>query len=112
MALVLPLLLWMLLNATLNRHSHLTATGTLVSHAHPFEKKQEGSSPFQSHSHTTREYLLLDLFHTILFSLGTAGAVMLFRQEVPISPLIGATHKIPCKEHYQVYHYHAPPLAT
>jgi hypothetical protein len=109
MTMLLPAFLWLLTNSTLNMHSHLTPVGTVISHAHPFQKNQAEPAPIQGHHHTPGELWLLDLFSILLFSLVTAATIQLISKDLPLTPKERAVHKVPVKEYYQVYHYHAPP---
>jgi len=53
------------LNSFFNTHSHQLADGTIVTHAHPYERGT-GSSPFESHHHTATELVFLaSLLHFI-----------------------------------------------
>ncbi len=40
-------------------HSHRMADGTLITHAHPYNKTND-SEPFKSHHHTQAEFLFLE----------------------------------------------------
>jgi tellurite resistance-related uncharacterized protein len=109
MMVLLPAFLWLLANSTLNRHSHLTSLGTIITHAHPFHKNKSAPAPFQGHHHSKKDLWLLDLFSTILLSLICAGSIEPIFRKLPPKTKINADHEVPVKEYFQVHHYHAPP---
>ncbi len=47
-----------LVNNSFFYHSHITADGKVISHAHPFNK-QSDDKPFKAHQHSKLELLLL-----------------------------------------------------
>lgn len=49
----------MISNRMLFIHSHKLADGTVVTHAHPYNKSDD-SSPFKSHNHTRAELLFTE----------------------------------------------------
>ena len=106
---LLPAMLWLFLNTTLNRHSHVLADGYIITHSHPFKKNQDSSSPLDNHKHTTRELLLFGLFSEIIFSIVTFLFLEPRFQELPQVLRVRMTHPMPVKKLFYVYHYHAPP---
>ncbi len=46
-------------NRTVFLHSHLQDDGTVITHAHPFDKSEKGE-PYKSHPHSSIDYYLLD----------------------------------------------------
>lgn len=50
--------LFQVFNKFIYTHTHVLADGTIVSHAHPYNK-QADSSPFKKHYHTKFEFVLL-----------------------------------------------------
>lgn len=59
LALVLVVVMGLLIaNKAAYIHAHEMADGTIVYHAHPFNKKND-SEPFKSHEHTDFEFWLL-----------------------------------------------------
>ena len=62
----------MIANKVLNLHLHKMENGSIVAHAHPFEKS-DGSTPYESHQHTDTELLLIQSFTTFLYT----GAIVL-----------------------------------
>lgn len=46
-------------------HSHLLSNGTIITHAHPYNK-QKDSSPFKSHHHSNGELCLLGVVTSFL----------------------------------------------
>lgn len=70
-AMLILLIGCLLVNQALYTHSHVLPDGSIVSHAHPFNKSQE-SKQGASHQHSTLEFFLLQnllmLFLVILVS--------------------------------------------
>lgn len=114
--LMLPAVCWLFFNTTANRHIHVMSGGYVISHAHPFHKDYQDAFPlngqeFPSHQHTKKELLLLSLFSELLFSIIT---LVILRPLIYASPQIRCfrmTRRAPSREHYQVHHYHAPPVS-
>ncbi len=71
-ALLIVIMGCLLINQALYTHTHVRPDGSIVSHAHPFNKAQE-SKQAGSHQHSSLEFLLLQslnlLFLTALVSL-------------------------------------------
>lgn len=63
--LVSPVMMWLFINSTLNRHSHIVG-GSIISHAHPYEKEAGANGPVQSHRHSEDELILFDRVSNIL----------------------------------------------
>ena len=63
----LSILLLNIFNNAVNVHSHKLENGEIVTHAHPFNH-QNNDSPFESHSHTNFEFLVLVHLNTFLIS--------------------------------------------
>jgi hypothetical protein len=47
------------LNNTLYFHVHLLSDGSIIEHAHPFNKHHESSKPCASHEHSSIEFIFL-----------------------------------------------------
>ncbi len=62
----IPLLAFLYYNQAANWHYHVTSSGVVVEHAHPFTNSQIPGTPYQEHEHSDFEYLVLaQLMHTI-----------------------------------------------
>jgi 4-amino-4-deoxy-L-arabinose transferase-like glycosyltransferase len=107
---LLPALIWLFVNATVNRHTHYLSEGYFVSHAHPYDKTPSNPVPREPHRHNEIEFLVINyiseplalalqlfVLHLILFSIDRFTGHILHHQE-------------PAREYYNVHHYHAPPL--
>ena len=57
--LLLPGLLWLFINATVNKHNHYLSGDYIISHAHPYDKTPSNPTPFGSHHHSGAELFLL-----------------------------------------------------
>lgn len=51
----------MVFNKVFYSHSHVKASGVIITHAHPFQKT-EGQNPASTHHHTSFEFSILDSF--------------------------------------------------
>jgi 4-amino-4-deoxy-L-arabinose transferase-like glycosyltransferase len=109
--LMLPALVWLFYNTTVNRHVHVLADGTVILQSHPFEKKSSSSDPLNAHHHSEKELMLLSLFSDSLISVITF---------LILRPFLGAcfqfivadpNHGAPARKYFQVHHYHAPPFS-
>lgn len=71
------LLFYFFLNFTVyaNFHYHITTSGSLIVHGHPYDKSQDHNSPIKAHSHSSNELLLyftlfnIELLICVLFLL-------------------------------------------
>ena len=61
----------LLVNQALYTHSHILPDGSIVSHAHPFNKTQE-SKHGAAHQHSSLEFKLLDQLNVLIFSVSAA----------------------------------------
>ena len=107
--LLLPAMMWLLFNTTVNRHIHVLSDGYIISHSHPFAKEQSDSIPFNMHQHTEKELLLLGLFSQIIFSLITLLILRPYLHTYSQKIRLHLTHTEPARKYFQVHHYHAPP---
>jgi hypothetical protein len=87
------------LNSFFNTHSHQLADGTIVTHAHPFERGT-GSGPFESHHHTATELVFLaSLLHFIpTIALLVVGLILFIWADIiqPYQLLVGQNpHGVP-----------------
>lgn len=62
-------------NQSVNLHTHKLIDGTVVSHAHPYNKTND-SAPIKSHHHTLTELLILEHFEVLFLSLFIAIALL------------------------------------
>jgi uncharacterized membrane protein SpoIIM required for sporulation len=96
------------LNSNLNQHYHKLASGSIVKHAHPYKKENSGV-PFQSHNHSSFEFLLLDNISIALFTF------IFFLLTLTLFPRFLNNAYFPILEIYKptdlyfLKNYHAPP---
>ncbi|MEN8227778.1 MAG: hypothetical protein ABFS38_06445 [Bacteroidota bacterium] len=107
--LLLPAMMWLFFNTTVNRHIHVLSDGYVITHSHPFAKNQTDSVPSTSHQHTEKELLLFSLFSEIVFSLISLLILRAFLHTYPQILRFRFTHLEPARKYFQVHHYHAPP---
>ena len=56
--LLIPAILVISFNTSVNRHYHITSNGLIIEHAHPFLRNTT-HLPFQKHKHTKAEFIFL-----------------------------------------------------
>lgn len=106
---LLPAVIWLFINATVNRHHHYLSGGYLVSHAHPYDKTPDPAGTPGSHQHSESELLLLSLVSnpvTIVCML-----LMAWLLQIMVYRLFNTFTSPPVmiRDFYQVHNYHAPP---
>ncbi len=109
MLLLLPAVMWLFFNATVNRHTHFLADGIVITHAHPFAATQSGLDTSQMHHHTKRELLLLSFFSVLTTTILMLLFLKPFLFALPQIIRIHNKHPEPVREYFQVNNYHAPP---
>jgi hypothetical protein len=108
--LLLPAVVWLFFNTTVNRHIHILSNGYVISHSHPFVKKQADSNPSKMHQHTEKELLLLSLFSDPVVVIISLLILRSFIQAFPQISRFRFTHQEPIRKYFQVHNYHAPPF--
>jgi hypothetical protein len=58
------------------QHSHILPDGSLVTHAHPFNKGND-NSPVKNHTHTSYEYYIIDNAN-LLFSVSILSIFLIY----------------------------------
>jgi len=109
---LLPAMCWLFINSAINWHYHQLTYGNIISHAHPYQKQNNETSPFQSHHHSDIEYIILELIcHLLFFITSLFAALSLFR---PFFNRIKSIYNLspPVKEFYFIRNYHAPPVSS
>ena len=109
--LLFPLVCWLFINNTANRHSHRLKAGNVITHAHPYDRNHTNKSPFQSHNHSDHELFILDLISNIAVILSIPLFISYFKkllvefkiQHKDISPYLS---------NYNVQKYRAPPVTN
>jgi len=61
----------LILNTAVFIHSHRLADGTIITHAHPFQKSKESNQPYKTHHHNNTDLFRLREISTYLFSIPT-----------------------------------------
>jgi len=107
---LLPAVIWLLFNTTVNRHIHILSDGYVISHSHPFVKEQADSNPSNPHQHTKKELLLLSLFSEFIFSIISLFILRPYLNTCPQIFRFRFNHQEPTRKYFQVHHYHAPPF--
>lgn len=73
--LALPLVMGLFFNQAANWHLHKLDNGMVVEHAHPFERSGNTNVPFQSHQHTSQDFIFLGMISNALTLLLVAFVV-------------------------------------
>jgi hypothetical protein len=107
---LLPAVIWLFVNASINWHVHILPGGYMISHAHPYKKAPSGSFPFERHDHTRAELVLFSLI-----SDPVAHIVILFFSGLCLISVLRIVKTRdhftePAREYFQVNNYHAPPF--
>lgn len=72
----LSIILLNLVNKSVYTHSHLTESGEIVIHAHPFDQHND-DSPLKSHNHSALEFLVLNALDIFTISIFLFSALKL-----------------------------------
>ena len=107
---LLPVLLLVFINSSLNRHIHKLSSGQLVSHAHPVFYKDQAGTTDSSHQHTKKELFIFELFSNILFLLTGLLLIGIIAFPGLNTELLFYNKARPVKEYYYLLNYHAPPV--
>lgn len=85
-ALLLFLTILLISNTAFNRHVHYYK-GHTISHAHPYEKTDEGSQPVKSHHHSDADFFIIDLITNLQVIAGFIiylTTILIFFREIGI----------------------------
>ena len=81
--LAIPAVMLLFYNQKANWHYHITDSGFIVEHAHPFKNSQLPDSPYQNHKHSDTEYFLLaqisQIATLLIVVVAIAGLIQLLR---------------------------------
>ena len=108
---LLPALSWLFFNSVYYRHLHVTHSGITISHAHPYNNTEDCSdSPFASHSHTDKEFLLYDIISNTILLIVIAAVISLLLLKIsqPEYKLI-FQERVDKSYHYLLQEYRGPP---
>lgn len=93
-------------NQSVNLHTHKLADGTIVSHAHPYNKTSD-SCPVKNHHHTLTGLLILNHFKIIFLSIFIAIALL----RTPKLVIRNTQEELHFEPHYIHYTFgRAPPF--
>jgi hypothetical protein len=106
----MPAMIWLFVNASVNKHDHLQSNGYIITHAHPFTKTPSESGPVKSHHHSDSELLFLSIISDPATTVITFFFLVFTCCALPLIFNLGLYNSLPVKEYYQVHHYHAPPF--
>ena len=106
---LLPAVLWLFINATVNKHNHFLSEGYIISHAHPYDKTPSNPDPLDPHHHNGLELFLLSLVSDPLTTTSIVFLLVLFLLAVMLMSRPRYDVVVPIMRLYQVRNYHAPP---
>ena len=106
----MPAVIWLFVNATVNRHSHLLAGGYIITHAHPFDRIPADQGPYKSHDHSEKGLFFLSLISDPAAPLATIAVFSFLCALTRRIFKMNLYYPLPFKEYYQVHNYHAPPF--
>lgn len=111
---IVPFLLLFFFNRVANRHFHILPSGLVIEHSHPFSKNTSSNSPFQNHSHTEFEIIVLTVITTlsgfllVLFVMGQG----IVKQIRPFLSTISSQKNFSDSPFSQSYPRRGPPFHT
>ena len=105
----LPAVIWVFVNATINRHTHHMPDGFYVSHAHPFNKTSSDPDSDRSHQHSKTEILLLSFFSDPVTTVILSFFFSVFLYAFTLAPKRTQNYSEDLRKYYQVLNYHGPP---
>ena len=106
--LLFPLVCWLFINNTANRHSHQLKAGNIITHAHPYERNHTNKSPLQSHHHSDHEFFILDLISNIIVIISIPLFISYF-QKLLVEIKIQHNGILPYLYNFNLQKYRAPP---
>ena len=107
--LLLPAVIWLFINATVNRHNHYLSGGYIISHAHPNDTTPSNPDPLNSHHHNGLELFLLSLVSDPITTTAIVFLLVLFLLALMLMFRPHYEVMVPVRRLYQVRNYHAPP---
>jgi hypothetical protein len=82
----LPLVMWLFFSQSAFWHFHVTPSGIIIEHSHPFTNNSFPDSPFQKHHHSDFEYSTLSQLSNVLSLVVIIMAVILVLQQNQLKP--------------------------
>lgn len=64
-------------NQSVNMHTHILNDGSIISHAHPYQKTDD-AKPVTSHSHNMKEFSFINQLSVLFTAIFIALAILLF----------------------------------
>ncbi|HKK63518.1 MAG TPA: hypothetical protein VJ951_13215, partial [Bacteroidales bacterium] len=92
---IVPLLVFMLINQSVNLHYHKSDEGVVISHSHPYAKSDNsGEDPYSHHKHTKSQFFILAQLTS-----GFAPLIIF----LAISFVLFASHRSPVRLFFQSF---------
>ncbi len=86
--LLIGLVLLLVANKTFYTHSHLLDDGTIVTHAHPYDKGAD-KAPFKSHQHSSIEFTCFSFFSFLPFIGGIDSLSTFIQSKITLATPLG-----------------------
>ena len=109
-ALLVPVVMLWFFNSVNYRHYHKLPDGSVIAHAHPYNKKSSDTKPFKTHNHTSAELFFLSFFSNPVLILALLffciGKELFFSKSI----IHHFSTNLPVKRFYPNRNYRAPPF--
>lgn len=95
-------------NNVFNYHAHILLNGSVVYHAHPYNKAAEESNPSTKHHHTDNDLLLVHSLNHFIYV--TANTITIDPDVYLVETVIDFNQYHKIDSHYSLQSLRAPPL--
>ncbi len=92
---LIGLILFFIINKILYTHSHILSNGTVITHAHPYDKSAD-NSPFKSHQHGSVELVILSAVSFLPAIYLTFFLAIISQKTYLIIPFLGEKYLFNC----------------
>ncbi len=83
---IVPLVLALFFNQSSFWHYHVLQNGLVIEHSHPYKNDKTPGTPFQNHSHSESELLLLAQITQVLTLVAILFSLFLFATKISFIP--------------------------
>lgn len=104
---LIGMMISLIANKAIFYHSHKLENGSIVSHAHPYNKTQD-STPFKTHHHSKTELLFFQSLDTLFFVLFLVSLILL---SIATKPFLSHSTNNYYKAYYPLRLGRAPPIS-
>jgi len=100
---------WLFTNSIINQHSHITSSGIIITHSHPYTPDKNNHSPFQSHTHDANTLFLLAQLSNPLISFFSIYFLIVIISISALNLFSRYIFRVPLKNYFFSGIYRAPP---